>query len=501
MEKENIVNEEIRNQKQKKWVIYSIGIFTLIIATTIGEYFLFTQQQPVISEKPTISKETSTINSSPGKLITLKAQDLHFGTTIYPFRKDQDVNWILLQAKALGLTELRVETPREDFERSSNDSIYDPQQYRQVYPDRMDILRNSGFDFIFTLDGHHVDSNGKTVDWPRNTDGTIDGQAASIGMANYAKWMVEQTSDFVKTYELWNEAFTNYWDSFGKKGFGAGGSKKNANNYAAMFLPVIQTIKNINPNIQVTIEGNYWNTEKSIGQSPLYQELLQKADYAILHPYTYSPDAYTENGNIGQIMNYDKQTNSALGFWWTEYNVSPKSAIDQKEFSDAGQAKAILRATLLHLAHGVTHLDLFDLYYPSKPQYTLIDQEKNRKPAWYVIQRFLTTVGQKEPSNSDTLIRNNQLSSTFTDLAISHQNGFTYLIWQETPVSTFDKNTPNKTITVSLKTANGKMLKLGKVIDPITGNEVTIQTLQKNGELSLTLPVSDYPLLYTIEYQ
>ena len=95
------------------------------------------------------------------------------GTTIYPFRSNQDVPWLLTEAKALGLTELRVEYSRQLVEKSKDDSVYNASQYQVFMPDRMELLRHSGFDFIFTLDGQRRDEKGHIVDFPRNTDGTV----------------------------------------------------------------------------------------------------------------------------------------------------------------------------------------------------------------------------------------------------------------------------------------------------------------------------------------
>lgn len=436
-------------------------------------------------------------------LVTLKSDDLGFGTSIYPFRSKQNIAWLLSEARALGLTELRVEYSRDRVERSAVDTIYIPSQYIEKAQDIVDSLRHSGVRIILLLDGYRKNEKGAIVDWPRNADSTIDGAASAKGMANYAHWVVNTTGDFVDTYELWNEAFNNLGDPILRKGFGPGGSRINADNYSAMFLPVVDTIKSISPSSKVTVEGNYWNLDRSVGGSPGFQELLGKTDYCVIHPYGYSLNMYQPGGDVYDAMNYYPRYNPAVKFWWTEYGVSPKNVgLDTNTFTDTTtQSKALIRATLLHLLGGVRHLDFFCMYYPSIPGYSLIYDDSNsvhiRKPAWYVFQKFLTAITPGQASLPDTLIRTHALPDSIRDLAIATKNGFTYLIWQETPVDQFASSPPLRNVTVSLGVSDIRQLKLDKVLDPITGKDISNVTAIRSApnQLTLTLAVADYPLI------
>lgn len=475
------------------------GILILYLLSSHSISFLASPYKQVTSEQ--------TMEITNQNLITLDGDTFHFGTTIYPFRSNQDIPWLLSEAKELGLTELRVEYPREHVERAKNSLLYDESNYSEGMQDRINLLRSSHFDYIFVLDGHEVNAQKKAVDWPRNADGTINGKYASMGMANFARWVVLHTHDFVKTYELWNEAFASYWDSFRHKGFGPGGSLLNANNYANMMLPVVREIKSVDKTLQIAVEGNYWNLDRSVSKSSRYQELLQQANFAIIHPYTYDLHAYEspqktptdKGGNLYNDMKLYKTFNPNIDFWWSEYNVSPKSVgLKNENFSSIVQAKSLLRASLLHMLHGVKHLDMFDLYYPTKENYTLIDEHKNRKLAWYAFQRFLAAVGQKQPSINDSLIRTTPLSSGIRDLALAKSNGFSYFIWQETPANQFENTLPSRVTTVSLKSSRDRLIHLVQMLDPITGNQITSTVVQQQTGITLTIPVVDYPLIVTL---
>src|SRR5205823_1271245 len=128
-------------------------------------------------------------------------------TSIYPFRSEADPDWLIREAHALGLTEVRVEYTREHVERATDDSVYDPAHYREPHPEIVDALRHSGLDVLLVLDGYHADAKQRPVDYPRLANGTVDGGAAAPGIANFARFAVEQTKDFVHAYELFNEPF------------------------------------------------------------------------------------------------------------------------------------------------------------------------------------------------------------------------------------------------------------------------------------------------------
>lgn len=447
------------------------------------------------------------VPAAAGPLQTLRGHDLSFGTSIYPFRlpAGEDASWILAQARLLGLTELRVEYSRERVDRSgANDVAYNAANYVERRPELLRELSRSGFDIVLVLDGHRQDRSGRPVDWPRRPDGTIDGAAAAPGMANFAAWTFQKTHTFVMAYELWNEAFAAYWDPFAKVGFGPGGSQENANGYAAMFLPVVRRLRALDPKVVVAVEGNYWNLSRSVDASDLFQRLLSLADYAVIHPYDYGPSHYEpgERSNLYRILKDYPRYNPGIRLWFTEFNVGPRSiGVSAPRLSDKGQATALLRATLLHLSHGVRHLDVFAMYYPSTPAFTLIDLDRKSgarrpRPAFFALQRFLSVLAPRRPSREGSLSRT-ELPAGLSDLAVARPDGFAYLIWQETAPATFEDNVPRVPATVRLSVPGSK-LRLARVLDPLTNREVPFTARRVGSDLELSVAVPDYPLLCTL---
>lgn|GEM_PF-5618314 len=430
-------------------------------------------------------------------LLTLQGSDLHFGTTLYPYRKGNDVAWLLGQARDLGLTELRVGYERQRVEKAAHPETWNPRNYRDPQPEVLAALRKSGFAILMTLLGPGRDPQGHVRDWPRNADGTIDGPAAAAGYAHYVRWTVDQTRDFVGTYELWNEAFnTISVRGVGNgKGFGPGGSLANADNYAAMMAPALAEIRRQAPGAKVTVEGNYWNLSRSVDRSAAYQALLKAADYAIIHPYGFKPAGYQPGGNLYASWTDYARYNPNLRFWWSEYGVHPKDVkIPETNWTDFGQAKAVLRATVLHLHEGLGHLDLFDLYYPSQPAFSLLDV-KTRQPrqAFGAFKALLASLHPGKPGGAGALQRAADLPATLRDLAVAVPGGFTYLVWQETDPRTFEQHASPVQATVTLSAA--ATLHLVRAYDPLTGKPLILKTHPVKGGLALDLTVPDYPII------
>jgi len=430
-------------------------------------------------------------------LLTLQGSDLHVGTTLYPYRQGNDVAWLLGKARDLGLTELRVGYERQRVEKAAHPETWDPQNYRDPQPEVLAALRKSGFAILLTLLGPGRDPQGHVKDWPRKADGTIDGPAAAAGYANYVRWTVNHTKDFVGTYELWNEAFnTISVRGVGNgKGFGPGGSLANADDYSAMMAPALAEIRRHAPGAQVTVEGNYWNLSRSVDLSTAYQALLKAADYAIIHPYGFKPAGYQPGGNLYASWTDYARYNPKLRFWWSEYGVHPKDVkIPETNWTDFGQSKAVLRATVLHLHEGLEHLDLFDLYYPSQPAFSLLDG-KTRQPrqAYGAFKALLASLQLGKPGGTGALKRAADLPATLRDLAVAVPGGFTYLVWQETDPQTFEQHTPPVQATVTL--AAGAALHLVRASDPLTGKALSVKTHPVEGGLALDLTVPDYPIV------
>jgi hypothetical protein len=447
-----------------------------------------------------VSRPVALSSAGPdGKdLITVPGAEVHFGTTLYPYRKDNDVNWLLENARSLGLTELRVGYPREQLERAANPNVWNPENYRDARPEVMDALRKSGFEILMTLLGPGRDAQGHIRDWPRNADGTIDGKAAAPGYANYVRWVAGHTKDFVTAYELWNEAFnTISVRGVGTgKGFGPGGSLQNADNYSAMMAPALEVLRRQAPGAKITIEGNYWNLPRSVDKSTAYQSLLKRADYAIIHPYGFKPAGYQPGGHIFDSWTDYHNYNTKIRFWWSEYGVHPKDVkIDETNWTDFGQAKAVLRATALHLHEGIQHLDVFDLYYPSQPAFSLLDA-KTRKPrqAFGALRNLIGSLHPGQPGGSGELNRSGALPATLRDLAVSVPGGFTYLIWQNTDPSTFEQHVPVQKVSVSLSTPGAKV-RLARAYDPLTGKSLGVKSQPGKNGLTLDLEVPDSPIL------
>lgn len=446
-----------------------------------------------------------------GELVNISGEKLYIGSSIYPFRKNNDPQWLLKECKAIGFNEIRFSFPREHVERVPNSGDFDPEHFHNPYPEITANLRDSGFNVILLLNGHPGDKHGNPLDWPRNADGTIDGERAAPSFANYSRWIVNHTKDFVGTYELWNEAFGLIEDQHARKSFGPGGSRENADNYAAMMLPAMRQIKQHAPHAAVTIEGNYWNVEKSAGASQNYLRLLREADYVIRHPYGYQPKGYEggrQQGHPGQfleIAEYYRRINPNIRWWFTEYGVSAHDVgLPQAQMRGLVQAKGALRSTTLHLRHNIEHLDIFALYYPSSPPYSLCEKDMSRTIAWHAMQRLLNSLCLGQKSIEAKLERENELGADFRDLAVATPGGFSYLIWQETPVESFKNTIAAARTKVILKNSHSTPMRLVSAIDPITGSEpkniqATLEARTTTGRLSLELPVSDYPLLCHIE--
>ncbi len=434
----------------------------------------------------------------------LDSARLNFGTSIYPFRKNLNPQWLLAEAASLGLTELRIEYSRDRVELTSNDQVFDPRQYHEPRPEVLRLLRQSRFNILFVLDGSRRDANKRKIDWPRNEDGSVNGTASALGMRHYTRWALSQTGDIAYAYELWNEAFNTLFDQgFLKKGFGPGGSQQNADNYSAMLLPSLREIRRHGGKQKILVEGNYWNLERSVDTSTSYQALLREADFAVIHPYGYKLHFYepatAENpkpGLLYQVMRRYPQINPNIAFWYTEYGVSAKDVgRTDNHMPDFTQAKAVLRATLLHLAAGVEHLDVFCMYYPSIAHFSLIDAQKKRRPAWYALQRLLAAIGPGKTARAAPLQRTSALPNGLRDLAIATHDGPLYMVWQETPVGRFDTTVPMATTKLTLRGTNSAPY-LRDAIDPISGKAWTdVHTATRGNDLEITLPVADYPCL------
>lgn len=450
----------------------------------------------------------ASLDGYPLELQTLLGRDLRFGTGVYAYRSGQDLPWLLSEARALGLTGARVEYPRGRVEASRDDRTYDPANYREPNPEIARLLKQSGLEILFVLDGHRVNERRQPVDFPRNPDGSVDGQAAAPGFANYVRFAYEHTRGAASAYELWNEAFNTLFDKhFGGKGFGPGGSKQSADNYAAMMLPAMKFLKSRDKSLPVLIEGNYWNAERSMTASPGYQELARMADYAVIHPYGYKLHFYEKEsggqraGTIRDVREHLARINPRLAMWYTEYNVSPKDmGLAGGEAPPLVQAKAVLRATLLHLSHGVTRMDVFCMYYPSIDKFSLIGKDRVRKPSWHAFQRLMAALSPGARDGAMKISRQGVLPGGLRDLAVATPKGASYLIWQETSVERFPVSVAPLPATVSLSQASGRPLKLAGVLDPITGREPGGVNARVQGAiLSLALSVPDYPLLCRLE--
>lgn len=443
-------------------------------------------------------------NLPAAELVNVRGDRLHIGSAIYPFRKNADAEWLLSECRALGLNGIRFSFPREHMEHVPNTGAFDASHFHNPYSGITRLIRNSGLDVILTIHGHPGDRKGDPVEWPRNPDGTINGAAAAGSYANYTRWLVNHTKDFAHTFEMWNEAFGHIEDQKFKKSFGPGGSKQNADNYAALVAPAIAQVRQQAPHAKVTIEGNYWNVATSAAKSKLYCKLLSEADFVIRHPYSYTPTEYltkgAENRNayFYEEDQFYRSINPRLQWWYTEYNVTAKPlGVTPAQLHGALQAKALLRSTVLHLRHGITHLDVFALFYPSSPELTLIDVGGTRRPAWFALRNFIALCGLNKPAVSGDIQRTSALPSSMRDLSVATANGFSYMVWQETDATAFkDKIVPARQ-TVSLRHTEGRRLAFGAVTDPLTGKDVSNvrQQPEPDGSLSLTLPVLDYPLV------
>ncbi len=434
------------------------------------------------------------------ELITIPAQHLRFGSSIYPFRKPHDPLWIINECLDIGFTGVRFSYPREMCQRGpeEGDSFNLPESVVEV----AHFVRDSKLDVVMTIHGHPGDSQAHPMDWPRNPDGTIDGKAAARSYTNYARWLVNHTKDYVHTYELWNEAFGVIEDQKFRKSFGPGGTKENADNYANMALPALQAIRQLAPGAKIAIEGNYWNVERSAAQSPAYQRLLVMADFAVRHPYDYKPAMYSkvQEGKAGfffQTDSFFRTINPELQWFFTEYNATAKSlGIPMDEMKGVLQAKAVLRTTVLHMRHGINHLFPFAIHYPSSPSFTFLDDHQ-RRPVWFAMQRFMKACRPKSHSITASLERTSQLKEEFRDLSVATSEGFTYCIWQETSADDFKIDKPPKSAAVVLKSSHSKPMRLLAVLDPITGKEVVGVKVDASdgGAIVISLPVKDYPVI------
>lgn len=463
------------------------------------------------------ARGASSVQIFPGKplfdlpgdqLITISANELRIGTSIYPFRAPHRPDWILSECKQIGFNSIRLAYPRNNCQRGDDDGPYDRRAFRLPNPDISDLLRSSGMKVVMNVQGHSGDSKASPIEWPRNSDGSINGKAAAQSFANYTHWLTEETRDFVETYELWNEAFGHIDDQKYKMSFGPGGSKENADNYADMMTPALRVIRKLAPNASITIEGNYWNVNRSAGASESYQQLLAAADLAIKHPYGYDEETYQSKRSHGKESQFWEQDhffrtiNPNLKWCYTEYAPTASClGVKVNELKGRLQAKGFLRATVLHMRHGITQLYPFAIYYPTAPGNTMIDEDGTRRPAWYAMQRFLQCCKLNKPAIAAKLSRSTKLPEACRDLAIATANGFTYCIWQETDPKTFINAASPQTVTVQLKASLAKPIILASVIDPLEGK--TIQNIRTqshpDASISITVPVTDYPLLCQLQ--
>lgn len=445
------------------------------------------------------------INSMPffdlpaAELVNIRADNLSIGTSLYPWRKPHNPEWLFSESKAIGFNCVRFA-----YERNHCQRIFGQQdKYQLPKPDVSGLIHASGLDVIMLIQGHAGNESGEGIEFIRLEDGSIDGRANASAFAAYTHWLVQHTRDFVQVYELWNEAFGHIDDAKFKKSFGPGGSKENADNYAAMMFPSMQIIRKNATQAKVTIEGNYWNVEKSVAQSKLFQTLLSQADYVVKHPYGYDPLMYSKNaeGHAGQFYEQDqfyRSVNPDIKWIYTEYAPTAKIlGAAEKEVNGELQAKAVLRTTLLHLRHGINKLCLFDLYYPKALVHTLVNEDGTRRLAWYTMQQFLKSCALPQRSVDQKLIRANRIDAGLRDLSIATQNGFLYCIWQETEPHQLRNGVKQITANVELRTSSKQPLRLDSAVDPLTGKDLHGACEQKhiNGNLNISIPCRDYPLL------
>ena len=439
------------------------------------------------------------------ELINLRGQQLRFGSTIYPWKEPE---WILEECRAIGFTGVRLSLPREHVEHGPNDGAFDPRCFHNPFPAAIELVRRSKLDVVMTVHGHPADRKAVPLEWIRNADGTINGKANARSFGNYTRWLVNHTKDFVQTYELWNEAFGSIEDQKFHRSFGPGGSLQNADQYADMMLPAMAAVKECAPHARTAIEGNYWGIQDSVARSESYQRLLAQADFAVYHPYNYGPKQYTKEGKKAgglsqfyEANGYYRSINPRIEWFFTEYNVEARGlGLPPEQERGHLQAKLLLRATALHLRHGIAHLFPFALIYPPSPTFTFIDPGRKRRPVWHAMQRFMAACAPKQRCVEASLDRPGALSANLRDLAIATPEGFTYCIWQETAPDHLKDDAPPQIATVTLRCPSGKPIALASVVDPITGQAVAgaRATPAGNGDLALSLPVTDYPRLVTL---
>ncbi len=437
------------------------------------------------------------------RLVNIRADDLSIGTSLYPWRKPHRPDLLFSECREIGFNCVRLAYERNHCQKLLSAQGVEQYKYQLPNPDISNLIHSSGLDVIMLIQGHAGDNKGNGIEWIRLEDGTIDGKANAASLEAYTRWLLQHTREFVQVYELWNEAFGHIDDQQFKKSFGPGGSLENADNYAAMMLPSMNAIRRIAPEAKVTIEGNYWNVEKSVAQSSLYQTLLAHSDYVVKHPYGYDPGMYSggAEGHASQLYEQDRfyrSINPEIKWIYTEYAPTAKVlGVKENELNGELQAKAVLRTTLLHLRHGIKKLCLFDLYYPTALEHTLMDQDGTRRPAWYVLQQFLKSCALQQASVNQHLLRSNKIEADLRDLSIATTNGFLYCVWQETEPQQFIDRVNAKNVTVQLHASGGRPLHLSSAVDPLNGKDLRAECIQKQdgGGLSLTLPCKDYPLL------
>lgn len=434
-------------------------------------------------------------------LVTLSSKALHFGTSIYPFRKDNEIEWLLHEVRALGLTGVRVGFPREHIDHAASRGEFDPSAYNNPYRDITDALRGSNLEVTLTIQGHQGDKQGRPLEWPRNADGSINGRAAAPAFANYTRWLVNHTKDYASIYELWNEAFGHIDDQQFKKSFGPGGSKENADNYSAMMLPAAAEVRKHAPDAAMAIEGNYWNVDRSVGESATMQKLISMADFMVTHPYSYTPAMYDSGSQFARTHDFYRSINPNIQHFFSEYNVGSK----QMGFTADGtperiQAKALLRSTMLHLRHGITRLDMFDLFYPTNPSFSLIDTSHRRKLSFDAFRSLLSALKPGHAASSGhTLTRLSALAPDIRDLAVTNGQGIAYMIWQETLVESFKDDAAAREVSVTLSLASGGVPRVRATLDPMTGREFSARVEDRAGALVVVMPVTDYPRILLLD--